>query len=87
MLIALSSFGKSELEILAWVFHSGCVRNVSGAAFFCSVSVLLILLPFTISGITKQNLHSDVLDLRSIFYLLGLAMAENINVFKIVLRS
>jgi len=32
MLISVSSFGKSELEIPAGVFCSGRVRNVSGAA-------------------------------------------------------
>lgn len=34
MLISVSSFGKSELEIPAGDFYSGCVRNVLGAAFF-----------------------------------------------------
>lgn len=74
--------GNPSWSFLFWLCQK-CLRS----SFFCSVSVLLILLPFTISAITKQNLHSDVLDLRSIFYVFGLAVAENINVFKIMLCS
>lgn len=74
--------GNPSWSFLFWLCQK-CLRS----SFLCSVSVLLILLPFTILGSTKQNLHSGVLDLWKIFYLIGLAVAENTNNFKVVLHS
>lgn len=74
--------GNPSWSFLFWLCQK-CLRS----SFLCSVSVMLILLPFTISGSTKQNLHSGGLDLRKILYLIGLAVAENIYIFKIVLCS